>query len=131
MLGVCCTAWSRGSARGKGYFVMTNDNMGELAFSPSSGALGERWPKDENGEYVPPVFLMRCGSVDMEDIMAIGLLEAYEIPVLKEYPNNGALGKIILGMSGSGVEIFVPETMYMTAKAILEAEPDDELPEQI
>jgi len=108
-----------------------DESMGKFEYQPIGDALLERWPKDELGEHVPPVYLMRASSVDMADIMTIGLLEAYEIPVIKMLPNNGALGKVVLGMSGSGIDIYVPETMYFEAKAILEAEPDDELFDQI
>jgi len=102
-----------------------SDLSGEYAFPPIAGELTEKWPKDENGEFVAPVFLTHCSSVDMEDIMTLGMLAAYDIPALKTYPNDGSFGKVILGMSGTGVSIFVPQTMFEEAKAILEAEPDD------
>jgi len=34
---------------------------------------------------------------------------------------------VVLGMSGTGSNIYVPETMLEDAKNLMEAEPDDEL----
>ncbi len=80
-----------------------------------TGKLYRSWPKDENGELVEPVFLTHCRSLDMSDEMLVNLLEAYGIPCVKQYPNDGDFGRIILGMSGPGVEIYVPKTMYEDA----------------
>ena len=71
--------------------------------------------KDENGEPVEPVFMTHCISLNMEDEMISNLLEAYGIPCLKQYPNDGDFGRLILGMSGPGVDIYVPKTMYEDA----------------
>ena len=47
-------------------------------------------------------------------------LKAYGIPCLKNYPGDGQFGKIMLGMSGYGVEILVPETLLADAQALQE-----------
>jgi len=80
------------------------------------------WPKDENGEPVPPAYLKHIfgGPLDLE--VALNLLDAYGIPYVSEYPNNGAFGKLIMGHPPSGMEIFVPETMLEDAQNILSAE---------
>ena len=88
------------------------------------GDLSKRWPRDEAGEYVPPVFLKHCASVDLEDEFLINLLEAYGVPVLRAHAGDGSFGKVILGMSGTGSELYVPETLYETAKDLMEAEID-------
>jgi len=82
---------------------------------------GPNWPKDENGEPVAPVFLKHIsgGPLDLE--VAINLLDAYEIPHVGEYPNNGEFGKLILGHPPSGVDVFVPETMLQEANDVLNA----------
>jgi len=77
-----------------------------------TGELLKRWPKDEKGEPVEPVFLTHCLSLDMSDEMLTNLLEAYGIPCLKLYPNDGDFGRLMLGMSGTGTDIYVPLTMY-------------------
>lgn len=47
--------------------------------------------------------------------MIVNLLEAYGIPCIRQYPNDGDFGRLILGTSGTGVEIYVPKTMYEDA----------------
>lgn len=80
------------------------------------------WPKDDNGEPVSPVFLKHItgGPLDLE--LSLNLLEAYGIPHLSEYPNNGEFGKLIFGSPPGGAEIFVPETMLEDAKNVLSAD---------
>ena len=77
------------------------------------------WPKNEDGESVPPVFLKHIsgGPLDLE--LSLNLLNAYGIPHVSQYPNNGSFGKMIFGMPPSGMEIFVPETMLEDAQNIL------------
>ena len=80
------------------------------------------WPKDEKGETIPPVFLTRIhgGLLDME--LTLNLLDAYGIPYVCEYPNNGLFGKLIMGFAPAGMEVFVPETMLEDALNILSAD---------
>jgi len=87
---------------------------------------GPEWPKDDNGEPVAPAYLKHIsgGPLDLE--VAINLLQAYGIPHVSEYPNNGQFGKLILGQPPSGMEIFVPETMLEDAQNVLSAKPVDE-----
>ena len=80
-----------------------------------TGDLLRRWPMDENGEPVEPVFLTHCMSLDMSDEMIVNLLEAYGIPCIRQYPNDGDFGRLIIGMSGPGVDIYVPKNMYEDA----------------
>ena len=91
------------------------------------GELTDRWPRDENGEPVAPVYLTHCLSTDMEDTLFLSMLESYGIPAVVLQPGDGAFGKVLLGMSGTGSSIYVPETMYADAKALMEAENDDSL----
>jgi hypothetical protein len=83
------------------------------------------WPCDEKGDIVPPVFLVHVhgGPLDVE--ITLTLLQAYGIPHVTEYPNNGLFGKLILGHSPGGVEIYVPSTMYEDAANILKAKVED------
>ena len=80
-----------------------------------TGDLLRKWPKDENGEPVEPVFLTHCMSLDMRDEMIVNLLEAYGIPCIRQYPNDGDFGRLIIGMSGPGVDIYVPKNLYEDA----------------
>jgi len=87
-----------------------------------SKSTGVTWPTDENGETVPPAYLKHIhgGPLDME--LTLNLLEAYGIPHVCEYPNNGLFGKLILGHPPGGMEVYVPETMLEDAQNILNAE---------
>lgn len=90
--------------------------------------LFERWPKDENGQPEEPVRLCTLPALDMRDELLLNMLEAYGIPCLRLYPGDGAFGKLILGMSGQGTDIYVPKSLYSDAKELSEgAEIDEEL----
>ena len=86
------------------------------------GSLLDRWPKNAAGEPEKPVSLGTIKSVDMSDELKINMLEAYGIPCLRAYPGDGGFGKLILGMSGQGVEILVPESLYEDAVALCSEE---------
>lgn len=99
----------------------------EFGWSSLPGELLKRWPSKENGEPVEPAYLVHCRSNDMEDIMVVTMLEAYGIPALRVYPGDGSFGAVVLGMSGTGADIYVPETLADDARALMEADIDDEL----
>ena len=91
------------------------------------GELYRQWPRTPEGEIVPPKFLAHCTSRDIEDVMLVNYLQSYGIPAAVIHPGDGAFGKVVLGISGTGSSIYVPETMYDQAKELMEAKPDDEL----
>ena len=80
------------------------------------------WPKNENGEPVPPAYLTHIigGPLDME--LTLNLLEAYGIPHVCEYPHDGLFGKLILGHPPGGMQVYVPETMLEDAQNVLNAD---------
>ena len=84
------------------------------------GDLLKRWPRDADGEPVPP------GNADQVYGRGYGRRAAGQYagglwhPCLKNYPGDGQFGKIMLGMSGYGVEILVPETLLADAQALQE-----------
>ena len=86
------------------------------------GKLPDNWPRNEKGESESPVFLCRCTSVDLIDVLRVNMLEAYGIPCVRTYPESGDFGRIVLGMSGFGTNIFIPESMYEDALALCEEE---------
>lgn len=92
--------------------------------SEKIGDLWERWPKDENGEPEPPVFLCHCSCNDMGDKLFLGKMEAYGIPVLTRLPGGGDLGKVILGMAGFGVDMYVPASVVEDARILMKEEPE-------
>ena len=79
------------------------------------GELYERWPKDADGVPEEPVFLGTAVNLNYFDVLTINMLEAYGIPCLRQYPGDGSFGKLILGMSGQGTEIYVPKSMVEDA----------------
>jgi len=83
---------------------------------------GPDWPYDAEGSMVPPTFLKRVhgGPLDME--LTLNLLNAYGIPFVCEYPNNGLFGKLILGYSPGGMDVYVPESMLEDAQNVLNAD---------
>ena len=92
------------------------------------GAFGKRkketenWPKKDNGEPVSPAFLKHIGGSQMDIELMLSLLQAYNIPAVSQYPNNGAFGRVLLGHAGGGVDLYVPETMLAEARDIISAE---------
>ena len=80
------------------------------------------WPVNEDGETVPPAFLTHIGGGPLDMELTLNLLEAYGIPHVCEYPNNGLFGKLILGHPPSGMEVYVPETMLEDAQNVLNAD---------
>ena len=81
--------------------------------------LLKRWPKDAKGQPEPPVFLKAEKNLDMSDELLVNMLEAYQIPCLRVYPGDGPFGRLVLGVSGWGVNIYVPESLYEDAKELI------------
>ena len=91
---------------------------------------GPPWPLDGDGEPVEPALLERVVSANPLDAeMRLALLKASGIPATSRYPDGGSLGQIVLGFSGVGEDIYVPETMLEEARAVihsaLESEEED------
>ena len=99
--------------------------MSDWVFKKPFGAKNKNWPKDEKGEPVKPAFLEHIGGSQLDSDMAANLLTAFGIPVMRKYPVNGDLGRLVLGFSGAGTDIYVPETMLEDAQNIISADIDD------
>ena len=95
--------------------------MADWGFSKKR-KLWDNWPKKDDGEMVAPAFLMHAGGNPMDTELTLSLLEAYGVPAVCQYPNDGEFGKLIIGHAAGGVDIFVPETQLEEAKDILNAE---------
>ena len=87
--------------------------------------LRERWPKMPSGDSEKAVFLCNCKAVDLSDEIMINMLEAYGIPCIRDYPGNGSFGKVVLGMSGQGTDIYVPESRLEEARSLCAAQPEE------
>ena len=90
-------------------------------------ALSDRWPKGEDGEPEQPRFFCHRSCVDMSDMLLVNMLEAYGIPCLTLDPGNGSFARVVMGISGQGVDIYVPENLYDDAVALSKEENDEEL----
>ncbi len=101
---------------------MNKDEWGRAGDALVSG----RWPKDAEGRAEESAFLCSCRNTDLSDELTVNLLEAYGIPCLRDYPGNGAFGRVIMGASGTGVDIYVPKSMLEEAKMLIEGENCDE-----
>lgn len=95
------------------------------------GKTYDAWPRTEAGETVGAAFLTHCGPLDLEAEMIQSMLESFGIPSIRRAPGDGAFGELILGMSGNGIDIYVPCTRLDEARELLEGEPDDGLQEGI
>jgi hypothetical protein len=105
--------------------------MAELSWGwEKIGGLVDKWPKCENGEPEAPVFLESVTGSQFEIDMQKNMLDAFGIPVVEQYPLDGQFGKVILGMSGTGVDFYVPESMLEDAQKLISGEFElDEEPE--
>ena len=89
------------------------------------GELLRRWPRDEAGEPEPPVYLCHCEPLGMAEALTVSRMESYGIPCLRQYPENGDFGRLIIGVSGTGTDIFVPASLWADACELLR-EPENE-----
>ena len=87
----------------------------------------ERWPKNSEGEPEEPVKLCWCEALDMAAQMRMSMLEAFGIPCICQYRGGGGFGKLMMGMSGEGMDLYVPKSMLEDAKALCEEEYHEEL----
>lgn len=93
----------------------------------SYGDAFKSWPKDENGQLEEPAFLCNCINNDMGDTLKVNMLQAYGIPCVTAYPGDGGFGKLVLGMSGQGTDIYVPKSLLEDAKHLCEEDYNEDL----
>ena len=91
------------------------------------GELLEDWPKDDSGEPEEPAYLCQRKSTDLSDQLTVNMLQAYGIPSLCMERGNGNLGRLVLGISGYGVDIYVPASLLADARTLIEEENHEEL----
>ena len=101
---------------------MKNDFWGRSG----PGLVSGEWPADASGEKEEAVFLCSRSNTDLSDELTVNMLGAYGIPCLRTYPGNGSFGRVIMGTSGTGVDIFVPKSMLEDARTLTEGVIEDE-----
>ncbi len=90
--------------------------------------LLDRWPKGEDGEFETPAFLTDAVEAGGEAELLCQMLRSYDIPVLRRYEKDGTLGKVVLGFSGYGVQLYVPASRLEEARELMK--PIDEAAEK-
>ena len=90
-------------------------------------ALLENWPRTPEDEPEEPAFLCTRASVDLSDKLLMNMLQAYDIPVLSMERGNGNLGRLVLGISGYGTDLYVPKSLLDDARQLCEEESHEEL----
>ena len=76
----------------------------------------KNWPVGDDGEPVAPALLCQLSAKERDYGVIVNMLGAYGVPVMTSYPGDGGLGKVVLGVPGYGVQLFVPETMLELAQ---------------
>jgi len=92
--------------------------MSEWGFA-KWGKTTDSWPKNEDGQPIAPVFFEHLAGSQLDVDMELNLLEAYGIPTVLQYPNDGEFGKVMIGFAGGGVDVYVPETMLEDARNVV------------
>jgi len=92
--------------------------------APSPQELLDRWPKDPEGNPEEPVLLTTQPDAGGTADMTAAMLEAFGIPVLKQYRSGGGAGRIILGFSGYGADLYVPVSRLEEARQLLADPPE-------
>lgn len=80
------------------------------------------WPRNPEGGMEKAVLVTNSGCKPLNIEMDVNLLESCGIPTMRRDPGDGSFGKVMLGASGLGTEIYVPESMAGDARAILSGE---------
>jgi hypothetical protein len=94
-------------------------NEPKLSWGKAKRDLSSRWPKAADGTPEKPALLTNAVEADAEAEILVNLLEANGIPVMRQYDKDGTLGKVVLGFSGYGVGLYVPEPMLEDARGLI------------
>lgn len=99
-----------------------HDTMTNWGFTKTPMDNYDRWPVDAAGEKIRPAYLTHLGGAPMDLSVELSVLEAYGIPTILEYPNNGDFGVVVMGHAGGGVDVYVPETMLEDAVNLIKSD---------
>ena len=102
-------------------------NEPKLTWGKRERDLPERWPAQADGKPEPSAFLTHLMEWNYEVELLTRMLSDYGVPVLTERGNYGSLGKVVMGFSGEGVDLFVPASMLEDAQNLLKPVDDTEL----
>jgi len=85
------------------------------------------WPLDANGDRIKAALLTNIGGTQVDYEMALSVLRGFNIPYACDFPGAGPFVKILMGFSGAGMDIYVPETMLEDARNVLFGGNEDEI----
>ena len=77
------------------------------------------WPTGPDGEPEPAVLLTDVADLAGAPDLAEGLLNGYGIPVRRQYPSVGDIGRLFYGFSVTGIDLYVPASRAEEARALL------------
>ncbi|NLL45784.1 MAG: hypothetical protein GX250_03105 [Clostridiales bacterium] len=83
------------------------------------------WPLDSDGRRISSAFLANIAGTQVDYEMALSVLRAFNIPYVCDFPGAGPFVKILIGFSGAGMNIYVPETMLEDARNVLFSSSED------
>ncbi|MBQ2324020.1 MAG: hypothetical protein II379_05475 [Oscillospiraceae bacterium] len=88
--------------------------------------LLEHWPKLPDGSPEKPVLAANLPDLGGQADMIIAMLRSYNIPVMTRYTGAGGYSKILFGFAGTGVDLYVPESMHQAAMDLIAPPPASE-----
>lgn len=86
------------------------------------------WPKDARGKLEQPALLTNLPEGPIAD-MTRNMLEAYGIPAMEIFQDDGTFARVLMGTSSYNVGLFVPASRQEEARALLDAAPGVETEE--
>lgn len=78
------------------------------------------WPEDAAGKPEEPAWLTNLGGSQLDFELAASMLRACGIPLLRIYPGGRLSLRVIMGFTGHGLDLYVPESLLEDARALLD-----------
>lgn len=94
----------------------------DLSWGRADHGMPENWPMGPDGQPEQAVLATNLSEGGLADMTA-GMLEAYGIPVLRRYQEDGAFARVLFGGSAYGVELLVPASRQSEAVELLASVP--------
>jgi len=106
------------------------ENEAKPTWGKAGRDLPERWPRQADGTPEQGVFLTHRMEWNCEVELLERMLRDYGIPVRAERGHYGSLGRVVMGFSGEGVDLYVPASKLEDARDLLEPVDGTELDKQ-
>lgn len=91
-----------------------------------TGDLLKNWPRLADGSLEKPAFLCHSAGDHYADVITVNMLKSFGIPCVQVNSNDGDFGEIIMGVSVTGADLYVPESMREDAENLLKGDRNDE-----